>query len=657
MKRLREKMKKLNNRGLTLVELICAVAILSLIGTTIGSILVVSAKSYDSGMTEVNLQQEAQMVVNQINDLIIDTTATSSVTFDGTTLSIPQGEKTHYVRYDAASKNLYYYYTDASHTTDEELMASGITSFVADTSAYADSGNLFVDIGLEREGKDSPRTFQATFQITSRNGVVDTTPSASIDVVDDVVLEPNQSYTFNPVVVGISNQAVVWDIVGGSTDSTTHMIGNTIYVGSGEEGSIVHLLVKTATVDAEGNAMAMRAVRVRIRRVNTVNVNILSVNGTPYMAGTEYTITADIGGTYLEKEPWDWDTDYVEPYGITWAVNSTGAVPTAAPSITFVDRDPLQPTRAIIKLKLNEDMPRNAKLTIRATAIHPKGTFGGLNTNKTGITYGNVYGETVIDNSRYFVVENGLARGSDDKICTFDWDALKQFLINMYNSDPNLPDNPDLELVRVHRFRETGTATWSQWYGGDNGDSIDRGNDINIRPCSGLMMEYGKTYEVQVRMSVIIRNTGEEIWPFADTPTDQYMIDTVMDKVSVSFTSTLLGFDEEWGLSASRGATINKNSSNVTLFSVKKLYSLKGDRWNDVRYILERKEGSEWVKVRDLQDGQNCLVSTDGIAGEYRVKVWMKAEKCPGYNQSHTWYDYKIYEQGGDVGIFYFKAE
>lgn len=281
MKRLKKRVRELNNRGLSLVELICAMAILSIIGTIVGGILVVSAKSYDTGINEAELQQEAQMVVNQINDLVIDTTATESVTFDGTTLTIPEGTKTHYVKYDAAAKKLYYS-CDGGEIAGDQLMATGITAFNADTSTFKDSGNLYLDIGLERMSNGTERNFNATFQITSRNGVVDTTPAASIDVIDDVLLEPNQSYEFHPQVVGISNQAVTWEIVGGNTDSNTHMIGNTIYVGSSEAGSIVHLLVKTATKDADGNAMAMRAVRVRIRRINSVNVNIISWDGEAY---------------------------------------------------------------------------------------------------------------------------------------------------------------------------------------------------------------------------------------------------------------------------------------------------------------------------------------------------------------------------------------
>lgn len=67
--------KKHDNRGLTLVELLCSIAILSVLAAAVGSVLVVSAKNYQRGTSEINLQQEAQLTANQIADLIIDTTA------------------------------------------------------------------------------------------------------------------------------------------------------------------------------------------------------------------------------------------------------------------------------------------------------------------------------------------------------------------------------------------------------------------------------------------------------------------------------------------------------------------------------------------------------------------------------------------------------
>ena len=67
--------RKLNNKGLTLMELICAIAILAIVTASIGSVMVVSARSYQRDSDEVSLQQEAQVTANQIADLVIDSTA------------------------------------------------------------------------------------------------------------------------------------------------------------------------------------------------------------------------------------------------------------------------------------------------------------------------------------------------------------------------------------------------------------------------------------------------------------------------------------------------------------------------------------------------------------------------------------------------------
>ena len=667
MKRLREKLQKLNNRGLTLVELICAVAILSLIGTTIGGILVVSARSYDTGINEVDLQQEAQMIVNQISDLVIDTTPSSPVTFSGSTLSIPQGDGTHEVEYDSASGSLYYSYASTTETISDELMATGITVFSVDTSSFTDSGNLYVDLGLKRESQNGPRTFEATFQITSRNGIVDTTPSASIDVVDDIVLEPNQNYEFTPVVVGISNQTVTWSIAGGNTDSNTYMVGNKICIGKDEKGSIIHLLVQTAEVDADGNPMAVRAVRVRIRRVNTITVKKISVVGDALKSGTEYTFAADLTGTYLDKEPWAWDDDYVDPYGVSWSATSTGSVATANPDIIDLAPDPYNPSRVMVTVKLKEDMPRNSQITIRATAKHPMGTYGGTATNKTGFYYDDVFGEFILDNSQYIVPTHGLGRGSDDEFAHYYYSDLSSYLVSLFGNDT-------YNTMRMYRYRETGTgdAGWSRWYTDkdDYGFDGDNSESINVRPKFGLMLRYGKEYDVQIKVNVVKASTGEVVWPFVDTPVDQYLLEGKLDKVQISFSSsgTALGFDNQLGLPAESGKVINKQFNDVLIYA-KDVYSLGGntnreDFKNDVMYTLQRKEGADWVTV-ETQKGKEYRPNLNNTAGEYRVLIWMYERHV--FEDGTTFtndtdprrenYKYEIWQNGGGEGIFYFRAE
>lgn len=63
-----------NNKGLTLVELIIAIAILTIASIAIVSFMVTGTKSYASSSTDINLQYEAQLVTTQIQDLMVDAT-------------------------------------------------------------------------------------------------------------------------------------------------------------------------------------------------------------------------------------------------------------------------------------------------------------------------------------------------------------------------------------------------------------------------------------------------------------------------------------------------------------------------------------------------------------------------------------------------------
>ncbi len=61
-----------NNKGITLIELIAAIAILTIVGGAAASLIVVALKSYSGGSAEAGLQYEAQLASNQMQELIID---------------------------------------------------------------------------------------------------------------------------------------------------------------------------------------------------------------------------------------------------------------------------------------------------------------------------------------------------------------------------------------------------------------------------------------------------------------------------------------------------------------------------------------------------------------------------------------------------------
>ena len=61
-----------NNSGLSLIELIITVAMLAIVGSIIAAFVATSSKTYTRVSAEVDIQEEAQLTVNQIKDLVID---------------------------------------------------------------------------------------------------------------------------------------------------------------------------------------------------------------------------------------------------------------------------------------------------------------------------------------------------------------------------------------------------------------------------------------------------------------------------------------------------------------------------------------------------------------------------------------------------------
>ncbi len=70
-----------DRNGFTLVELLVGIVILSVVTAAVCSFIVIGSKNYAKANTEIMLQQEAQLALNQISDVVIDTTG--SVNYEG----------------------------------------------------------------------------------------------------------------------------------------------------------------------------------------------------------------------------------------------------------------------------------------------------------------------------------------------------------------------------------------------------------------------------------------------------------------------------------------------------------------------------------------------------------------------------------------------
>lgn len=63
-----------DQRGFTIVELLIAVAILSIVVASVCGFILVGSNSYAAANSDINVQQSAQLALNQMSDVLIDTT-------------------------------------------------------------------------------------------------------------------------------------------------------------------------------------------------------------------------------------------------------------------------------------------------------------------------------------------------------------------------------------------------------------------------------------------------------------------------------------------------------------------------------------------------------------------------------------------------------
>lgn len=196
----RRKQRKLNNYGYSLVEVLVAMTILAIAATAIFEFAIVASRHYRNETLEAEVQYEAQLAMNQIQDLLIDATEGVSYSYSagggetlilsdaGVTanikyLTIYNDDRYYVLKWDGALEQIFYseYRDDGTGVfrletnANEALMAEFVRVFSVDISQLEDNHSVRLDVTF-----DNGREYQVTQNVTLRNKVVVNKPITEV---------------------------------------------------------------------------------------------------------------------------------------------------------------------------------------------------------------------------------------------------------------------------------------------------------------------------------------------------------------------------------------------------------------------------------------------------------------------------------------------
>lgn len=332
-----------NQKGFTLVELIIAVAILAIVTLSVCGFIVVGSRSYTSANTDIMLQQEAQLALNQISDVIIDTTESINygsgtemvlkdtefssepdekdlVVINGhgglapTDSSLQNNNLCYQFEWRKDTETIYFRDSEAviteSHPKPDEdewndwaILAQHVKELHIDISQFEENRVVMISMTFQNGNKE----YTTSNNVTVRNRVainkIDIEPMKkaqdfTIMTVDSVILEPGDTFNLadkTQVFTTSDDDAVRWELVDPGITTSTISLNGQLSIGTSEDRQSFLVRVSRENEEYENqNKKVAETVTVNIKRVKSVD---LSGPATTVKAGDTITINGFASGT------------------------------------------------------------------------------------------------------------------------------------------------------------------------------------------------------------------------------------------------------------------------------------------------------------------------------------------------------------------------